>query len=479
MNVKFTATGYWRIKNSDIQYQGDLYLNENEGGIALYIRIPNNGPILSYFELPLNIPFINGTTMNGAKITLVDCSRISTESIVGGVGIVEVYGYHAKFMLNGVSLEKEEDIVFSKLMINIPGINKWGGVSNYVVPDSDKDNVLIGLNRVEPIKIYSCNEYNLSYYLLYDYPILNFPNESIVLEQTPYLIIESEVLHSLDWFIETTIKMKRIIEIAIGVPLYINKITAESPKITWDLKDGTKNIRPIEIKHSISQNQYSSKNSDKLNRMNFLFNLNELMNYANFSKWQETTSTIMEPIIELYIDSLYNSDLSLSRHFLNMAQALETYHSRLICNGTLRDYKKRVETIVSKRPEEFKQQDRNFLLEGNNRKNNNITLRNRIADLILADYNFRFYTGKMDIRKFPLSVSVTRNYYTHYNQKQEKNALKGIELADAFYILRQILEYYLLKELGFEEKFIHKKIRERTQAFRNNIEIRKIAETMK
>lgn len=67
----------------------------------------------------------------------------------------------------------------------------------------------------------------------------------------------------------------------------------------------------------------------------------------------------MEPIIELYIDSLYNEKLSTSRHFQNMVQALETYHSRRICN-TLPDFKKRVEQLISIRPEGFKDEDRNF-----------------------------------------------------------------------------------------------------------------------
>ena len=57
MKVNLSATGTWKMDNSDKEYYGDLYLNKDAGGIILYIRIPNNGPIGSYLELPLNIPY--------------------------------------------------------------------------------------------------------------------------------------------------------------------------------------------------------------------------------------------------------------------------------------------------------------------------------------------------------------------------------------------------------------------------------------
>jgi len=83
MEVNFTATGYWTIEDAMTQYHGDLYLNRDAGGIVVYIRIPNQGAPKSYFELPLEISLIKGTTINGAKITLIDCSRISTQSKIG------------------------------------------------------------------------------------------------------------------------------------------------------------------------------------------------------------------------------------------------------------------------------------------------------------------------------------------------------------------------------------------------------------
>lgn len=463
MNVNLSATGTWRIDNSDQQYYGDLYLNKDEGGIVLYIRIPNSGPIMSYLELPLTIPFITGSTANGAEITLVDCARISTESRIGSE---EVFGYQAKFMLDGANFEKEEDISFSKMTISIPGIIQWGDVSNYVRPELEDRETLIGLKIIEPIEIYSCEDYTLSYDLTFSSPF-EMMKEEINLKQTPYLVIEAHSVQKLEWFMQIANQIKRLIEIAMGFPLGFNSMVVESPEIYYEFEDDKKHIRPLEVLHAFKQNISKENNTKRMLKHDFLFNLSELR-HANFPKWQEI-STIMEPIIELYIDSLYNRKLSVNRHFLNMVQALETYHSRRIAYS-LRDYKKRVEQLLEVRPEASRKQDEKFLLDG---CRDFVTLRCRLADLLLADHSFIFHTGDFKFTEFPQIVANTRNYYTHYNQNQEHKALKGEELITAFHILRNILEFYLLKEFGFEEEFIHDRIRERISPIMTSNEIKK------
>ncbi len=451
MKVSLSATGFWKIKDLEKEYPGDLYLNEDDGGIVLYIRIPNNGPIMSFLELPLEIKFITGTTINGAQITLVDCIRISTESRIGSE---EVFGYQVKFMLDGVTFNKEENISFTKMKISVPGIIQWGDISNYVRPDLDNKRTLIGLETTEPIEIYACEEYSLLYYLTFSAPF-QLMKEEINLKQIPYLVIESRTFQPLEWFMRIASQMKRLIEIAIGNPLGFDSMIVESPEIYYEFEEGEKISKSLKVIHSFKQNTSRDNSSKQMLKHDYLFNLSELRK-AEFSQWQEI-STIMEPIIELYIDSLYNKNLSVSRHFLNMVQALETYHSRRIAYS-FDDFKERVVQLLEIRPEPFREQDNNFLLGGSYKF---VTLRSRLADLLLANFTFYFHTGDFKLTDFPQVIASTRNYYTHYNQKLEEKALKGADLINAYYILRNILEFYLLKELGFKEEFIHERIRER------------------
>ncbi|HDR6309383.1 TPA: hypothetical protein QCU60_001196 [Bacillus cereus] len=451
MKINLSATGFWRIKGLEKEYPGDLYLNEDDGGIVLYIRIPNKGSIMSFLELPLEISFIVGTTINGAQITLVDCVRISTESRVGSE---EVFGYQVKFMLDGATFNKEENISFTKMKVSIPGIIQWGDTSNYVMPDLDDKFTLIGLEVTEPIEIYACKEYSLFYYLTFSSPF-QLMKEEINIKQVPYLIIEARTVQSLDWFIRIATQMKRLIEIAIGSPLGFDSMVVESPEIYYEFEGGKKFNQSLKVIHSFKQNITRENSSNRVLKHDYLFNLSELRQ-AKFSQWQEI-STIMEPIIELYIDSIYNENLSVSRHFLNVVQALETYHSRRIAYS-IDDFKARVTKLLEIRPEPFREQDNNFLLSGSYKF---VTLRSRLTDLLLANFSFFFYTGDFKVTEFPQIIANTRNYYTHYNQKIEEKALKGADLINAYHILQNILEFYLLKEFGFEEKFIHERIRER------------------
>lgn len=463
MKVAFSATGFWKINNKGEELNGDLYLNEEEGGVVLYIRIPNRGPMMSYLELPLEIPFITGSTINGAKMTIVNCSRISTTS---RMGTEEVYGYSADFMFNGVNFNDKEDIKFSKMTVSIPNIIQWGDTSNYVRPELENNATsLIDLNIVEPIEIDSNKNYSLFYYLNFSNPF-ELMKEEIVLKQIPHLIIRAQTTKTIEWFIEVSNQMKQLIEIAIGNPLSYGSMIVETPKFCYEFENGEKHSWPLKVIHRYKHTVHNENSSKRLTKHDYLFSLSELKQ-GNFSQWQEV-STIMEPIIELYIDSLYNQNLSISRHFLNMVQALETYHSRRIA-FSLEDYKKRVERLLELRPEAFREKDRKFLLDGCRKF---ITLRSRIADLLLANYEFYFYIGDFELQKFPLLIADTRNYYTHYNPKQKDKVLKGEELSNAFHILRNILEFYLLQELGFGEDFIHERIRERIRSIANNISLK-------
>jgi hypothetical protein len=470
LKAHLAATGYWEISGTDTKYHGDLYLNEKEGAIFLYIRVPNNGSPGSYLKVPLEIDYIDGTAINGAKMTLLDCSRISMKS---QVGVEDVYGYQAKFMLENISFEKKEDIVFSRLQIQMPGIIKWGAKSNYGIPEKGKYESVINFQEIEPVSIHSDKKYDLSYSLIPRLPFFDFMKEEIKLKQFPYLIIESKKAQSLEWFLEIASKMKNMIEIAMGTPLAFGKMIAESPSVTWNIEGEVERKKAIEIMHFLLSD---NENEDKENQENnFLFNLLELHENGDFSRWQNV-SALMEPIIELYIDDLYNKNLSISRHFLNMIQALETYHSRMICNGNLNDYKRRVEEVISIRPNGFKPGDREFLI-GKSQKF--ITLGNRVSDLLVADFKIHFYTGDIKFLNFPKVISDTRNYYTHYNPKLEGKALKDDKLVTVYYILRNMLEYYLLRELGFNEEFIGNRINDRIKPIKISNDIKRTEENRK
>lgn len=141
--------------------------------------------------------------------------------------------------------------------------------------------------------------------------------------------------------------------------------------------------------------------------------------------------------------------MTVTQAFLNVTQALETYHSRFVCRGTLSEFKQRIENIILKDvPEGNREYYRKILLANSQRK---ITLQSRIADLLLADFAVHFYTGEISYEDFPMRVVSTRNYYTHYDERKRDQIIPDEDLQYYLSILKYILEYYMLKELGFSD----------------------------
>ncbi len=153
--------------------------------------------------------------------------------------------------------------------------------------------------------------------------------------------------------------------------------------------------------------------------------------------------------------------MSVIRIFLNVVQALETYHSRFITNN-IEEFKKRIELVILKnRPKESIQGDTAFLMA---KSRNFITLESRLADLLLAKFEVYFDTGDIRHLDFPNVIAKTRNYYIHYDEgiKASGRVLTEKEISIYNKTLLYMLEYYLLLELGFSDtKQIKEKLNER------------------
>ncbi|MGN1275428.1 MAG: HEPN domain-containing protein [Floccifex sp.] len=174
----------------------------------------------------------------------------------------------------------------------------------------------------------------------------------------------------------------------------------------------------------------------------------------------------MEPF---YVN--YNSE---TRVFLNVVQALETYHSRFITNR-IDDFKLRVDEITKKLPSPRADELKNYLMA---KSKGFITLESRLADLLFASGNIYFDTGEIKHEDFPSIIAHTRNYYIHYDESIKDKYILLPE--DKLHIynrsLLQILEYYILLELGFSDNIeIKKKLVERWGKASQSLDILRIS----
>lgn len=179
---------------------------------------------------------------------------------------------------------------------------------------------------------------------------------------------------------------------------------------------------------------------------------------------------MLAPIIELFLEPFYVGESSETRIFLNIVQALETYHSRFVTND-INEFKARVEKTVNSFSSTDSETLHKFLM-ANSKKF--ITLESRIADLLLANREIHFDIGEIKRDEFPTVIAHTRNYYIHYDERIKEKHRVLVEGELQFYnrSLLQILEYYILLELGFSDSgALKSKITERWGKVSQDMEI--------
>ena len=188
------------------------------------------------------------------------------------------------------------------------------------------------------------------------------------------------------------------------------------------------------------------------------FTLNELPTDKDINDTLEK----LVPIFNLYLSLFKYRDMPKEMVFLNIVQALETFHSRFFYNDKKEKYVKSVMDRFS-RSVIFDNLKKKLLSDTQMDENcKYIILVSRLNDLLIGHYNTLFVDYWRREDDYGQIIADTRHYYTHYGKSKEKKALKGDSLDDAIYILRNLLEYHICRVLGID---IEEKIRHNLNSF--------------
>ncbi len=441
MEIPYRGSG--KVYYNSKEYQCDLYYSEKAGGIVLKLNVKNPNTIGSFLEVPLEIQHLCGNLDSGFKYTLLNLRRINTEDLIS-YGM-SVYTYSASYILCGVGGKEIAEQTFYKVCYTLANIIEWGGESVYAISEK------YGLcSKGEDIKqqIYCGNGFSVSY-LVYgsflpcvDHELLS---ENIEIKQHGVIEICFDKEEPLSRFNTIFEKVKRLLEISMRRRVAIESVNAYSHEICDNYGD-TNIERSINIfGEDIEEN--SQKTVRQSHRWKWI-TLKELIAQNSF-EYYFTKHEKLAPIIELFLEPFYVEKSSETRVFLNLVQALETYHSRFITND-LSEFKTRVDELLSSHNVASADKYKKYLLA---KSKSFITLESRLADLLLAEWKTHFDTGRIKHSEFPMVISQSRNYYIHYDEeKRKKNRILSTEELEIYNsALIQILEYYILLEIGFTE----------------------------
>lgn len=167
-------------------------------------------------------------------------------------------------------------------------------------------------------------------------------------------------------------------------------------------------------------------------------------------------------MIDLYESAFNYNGISAEMLFLNLAQALETYHARFISDSLIQ-YKEIVNNFLRQKynlsnQAELTEAAISFreILIAQDSKNKTITLKSRLGYLFLAKCNIQFTFLDYDIKEFIQKTLDSRNYFTHYSPDKEDKIFSERKLPYVNSILIVVLQYYIMEEIGIDTVKIKK-----------------------
>ena len=440
MELQYNGSG--KVTYGDKDYECSLYLNKDEGGSLIKIIDRCGKPFSSFLELPIEIPYLSGQLESGFIFTLMNLKRTKTTDMLS-YGYTE-YVYNADYIFCGVNTNGTEP-TFHQINCTFSNIVEWGEESIYKIGEKYEL-----ISRDEGLKetLFKGAEFSINYSVygsLLPVSQHELLKEQIVLEQHGVFEIVFQHEESFQKFNLILTRLKSLLEIATLRKNNVENVVAYSSESTYLL--GDKRVeRPISV---YGKNILKSKKMTESN-INWIkwIRKSELVNHNSFECYFENYEKLA-PIIELFLEPFYVEGISETKVFLNIVQALETYHSRFITNR-MDEFKDRVAELVSGFPDGIREEKESFLLANSNRF---ITLESRLADLLLANDMIYFDTGDIQHNDFPSVISHTRHYYIHYDEsiKDTYRVLSNEELQIYNSSLLQILDYYIRLELGYSE----------------------------
>jgi hypothetical protein len=439
--MKLNYSGSGIVFYCQNEYKCDLYTNEDHGGILIKVNVYEL--LADFLKLPLNIEFLRGQLNSGYKFSLANCSRRNMTDMISENK--SVYTYDCQYMFKGVGGKDCNQIKFNRMVFQLSDIIGWGEISGYKVgndytllQNSDNERTLLENEKI-------CAKYvvNSSMLPTVDYELLE---EEITLNQSGNIEITFTRDESIEKFEDIFKMIKRLIELSTLKNLHLISLKGWSTDV-YEVVNERRYDRSIEIISShFDRNEEVSEKRDGIWKWITLSELVANGGFANyFLKYK-----LLEPIVDLFSEILESTDMSIVRVFLNIIQALETYHSRFITND-VNLFKDRIKLVILKNyPEENSKDYTEFLVA---KSKGFITLESRLADLLLAEFKIIFETGDIKYSDFPNVIARTRNYYIHYDEKTKLTGrvLTEEELSIYNLTLFYMLEYYILLELGFSD----------------------------
>ena len=152
----------------------------------------------------------------------------------------------------------------------------------------------------------------------------------------------------------------------------------------------------------------------------------------------------LTPVFNLYLSLFKYKDMPIEMVFLNMIQAVETFHARFFYDD---EKNNRFQLDIN---EQYKQTPiPEFIFDGGS-GGKKVKLAPRIKHMLIHPKNKLLWDFCQDGGVIATQIVDTRNYYTHYGPKRKKKAVQGKDLEFLIDFLALLLEYHIHEQLNLQ-----------------------------
>lgn len=432
-----------------IEYKGIWFLPENEENTSKHVSgtlvfDTDNGAdleligVLEDFNPEIkNFEFILGFTTTGEKITLYESFECTRTITIPGI---ETSKFKSNYIIIGKFIKTIDDLNFTGISATFNNLDVWLNKYGFnEIKNNFKDTFSLKYDLPTPITFKINDDFKGEIVFSYQGPLIS-NTKSVTIKQSSKVIFKSiktkslrELFSDLKYFQDFL--TLGLFESAILTEIFL--LQKDEEQLTFLYQPNFKNI----------------DNGNKMVSHSLFSYIDVEDNFESIiSNWFRLREK-METITYILLDGFYNRDISFTENrFLNTIQALESYHRRFKVNESIPkiEYKKKKEEILNSVPPIHKKWIEDILHFGNEP-----SLHFRLENLLNS---FSLETiDKIIVNReaFIKDSKISRNYYTHYDQKAEKKALKGAGLWRLTEKLRLVLIVVVLKETGFSENQIN------------------------
>ncbi|MCH5261422.1 MAG: hypothetical protein J1F42_00750 [Lachnospiraceae bacterium] len=452
MQDELELHGQWYIPRTDETFSGSLFIHKEKKQIYLHIvSVAKNGEFMAPMKAWGHCDLIKGEINTGGSILLYDCNIGSLNNRIGQntTAIVEVGA--AFWHLN---IDNTDELCFRRVDVDFGDIVEWSGMCSY---EADASGDKFVWNR-KPEVCFAIHENLCLRIVPYQGKISMWSfQKEYRLSQGVAMTLEYQTDATWEQIRLDIRTLSDLITFGMNRAVYLEKLEY------YHTSHKDEDIFPdyIHPADAFVGDRVEGKTIPG-GSWEWLFSMQDLIteDCRCLRNWYNKYEKL-KPVVELYEAAHRFRGISVEMLFLNLVQALETYHARFVCDS-LKQYITMVdvflrETYSLQEGEDWNEHVlayRNLLIAQDEKKSKSIHLKSRLGYLFLA--NFKYVFSYLDYRKddFIQLVLDTRNYYTHYAEEKKDRTFPVEKLPYVNGILMGVLQYYLLQEIGINNKKI-------------------------